>query len=167
MNTLSKSLIVATIVGTVGMGTLATGAIANAESGTSTSTDPVSSLVDKLASTFNLDRTKVQEVFDAQRTEMETKRAQKVSDRLDELVTAGTITSAQKSAIETKLAELKKEREANKDAVKDMSDEERKSKMDEKRSEMERWAKEQGLDLSKLKGVFGGPGGRGGPDGPR
>ena len=167
MNTLSKSLIVATIVGTVGAGTLATDAIANAESGTSTSTSPVSSLVDKLASTFNLDKTNVQEVFDSQRTEMETARAQRVSDRLDALVTAGTITSAQKSAIETKLAELKKEREANKDDMKDMSDEERKSKMDEKRTEMESWAKEQGLDLSKLKGVFGGPGGRGGPGGPR
>lgn len=166
MKTLHKTLIVATIVGTVGAGTVATGAIANAESGSSSS-DPRSGLVDKLVSTFNLDKEKVQKVFDDQRTEMEAKRTAEVKERLQKLVDDKTITAAQKTVIETKLVELKKEREADREAMKDLSDEERKTKMNEKRAEMESWAKEQGLDLSKLKGVLGGPGGHGGHGGPR
>ena len=165
MKSLNKSLIVATIVGTVGTGVLATSTIASAESGAASSTNPMSSLVDKLASTFHLDKSKVQEVFYTQRTEMEAKREAEVKTRLQVLVDDKTITSAQKTAIETKLAELKKEREADKGAMEGLTDDERKAKMDEKRTALETWAKEQGLDLTKLKGVLGGPGGHGG--GPR
>lgn len=167
MNSLKKPLLVAGIVSTVGVGALFGGAVANAESGSGSTSDPMSSLVDKLASTFKLDKAKVQEVFDAQRSEMDAKRDANVKERLQALVDDQTITAAQKSAIEAKIAEMKKDREANKESLKDMTDEERKSKMDEKRTELESWAEEQGLDLSKLKGVFGGPGGRGGHGGPR
>ncbi len=99
MKSLTKSLIVATIVGAVGTGTVATGAIASAESGTATDTDSMSSLVDKIASTFNLDKAKVQEVFDEQRSEMETKREAEVEAKLQTLVDDGTITTEQKTAI--------------------------------------------------------------------
>lgn len=164
-----KSLIAASIVGAVGAGIVGTGAMVSAESNT-TSHDPMSSLVDKLSSTFHLDKAKVQEVFDQQRVEMGAKHEQEVNSRLDALVTAGTITSAQKSAIQTKLAELKKERDAHRDTMKSLSETERKAAMDSKRAELEKWASEQGLDLSKLDGVFRGPaghGGLGGPGGPR
>lgn len=159
MKSLTKSLIVATIVGAVGTGTVATGAIANAESGTTTGTDPMSSLVDKIASTFNLDKTKVQEVFDEQRSEMETKREAEVETKLQTLVNNGTITAEQKTAIKAKMAEMKAERESNKDDFKDMTEEERKAAMDKKKTELETWAKEQGIDLTKLTGIFRGPGG--------
>jgi hypothetical protein len=161
MKTITKSLIAASIVGLVGTGGLATASIAGAESGSS-STDPMSSLVDKIASTFNLDKSKVQAVFDADRSARQVEREKQVSDRLQALVDDGTITAAQKTAIESKLAELKKERQADHGAWKDLTEEQRKAKMEEKRTELENWAKEQGLDLSKLKGIFGGPGGRGG-----
>lgn len=162
MKTLTKTLIVGTIAGTLGAGALATGAVASAESGASTRTDPMNGLVDKIASTFKLEKAKVQEVFDARRSEMETKRQQEVDDKLTTLVNEGTITSAQKSAIEEKLAEMKKERESNKNTFKNMTTDERKAAMDKKKAELEAWAKEQGLDLTKLSGVFGGPRG-GGP----
>lgn len=159
MKSLTKSLIVATIVGAVGTGTIATGAIASAESGTTASTDPMSSLVDKIASTFNLDKTKVQEVFDEQRSEMETTREAERETKLQALVDNGTITAEQKTAIEAKLEAMKTERESNKDDFRNMTDEERKTAMDKKKTELEAWAKEQGIDLAKLKGIFGGPGG--------
>lgn len=156
-----KSLIVASIVGTVGAGIISTGAIVSAD--TKSNTDPQSSLVDKLASTFNLDKTKVRAVFDQQRTEMDAKHEQDVNAKLDSLVGAGTITAAQKTAIQTKLAEMKKDREANHDAMRNLSETERKADMDSKRTALEKWASEQELDLSKLDGIFRGPGGHGGP----
>lgn len=164
MNSVKKPLLIAGIVGTVGAGTLATGAVVNAESGSSAS-GPMSGLVDKLASTFNLDKTKVQEVLDQQRSEMEKNREAKATERLQALVDKGTITSAQKTAIEAKLKEMKQDREQNKEEFKNMTAEERKSAMDEKRTELESWADEQGIDLNELKGILrgGGPRGEGGP----
>ena len=157
MKALTKSLIVAGAIGTIGMGTLTAGAVANAESGTGNgSGGPMSGLVSKIASTFNLDKSKVRQVFDQQRFENEAQHEQKVGNRLQKLVDNGTITSAQKSAIESKLAELKTERQNDRGTFKDLTPEQRKAKMDQKRSELEAWAKQQGLDLSKLMGVFGG-----------
>ena len=162
MKGLTKSLIVASIVGTIGLGGVATAGAVSADS-TTASTDPMSSLVDKIASTFNIDRTKVQEVFTADRTEREAAREKEQTARLQALVDNGTITATQKSAIEAKMTAMKTEREAEKEDWKTLTDEERKSKMDEKKTELESWAKEQGLDLTKLKGVLGGgPGGHGG-----
>ena len=166
MKTIAKSLIAAGIVGTVGMGSLAATTVVGAESGTDTD-NPMSSLVEKIASTFNIDKSKVQAVFDEEREARETERETEQAERLQALVDDGTITSAQKTAIESKLAEMKEEREAERESVDSLSDEERKTKMDEKRTELETWAKEQGLDLSDLRGVLGGPGGYGGPGGPR
>ncbi len=161
-----KSLIVASVVGTVGAGIIGTGAVVSAD--TKVNNDDLgSSLVDKLASTFNLDKTKVREVLDQQRSENQAKHEQQVNSKLDSLVSAGTITTAQKSAIQAKLAEMKKDHEANRGTMKNLSETERKAEMDSKRTALEKWASDQGLDLSKLDGVFRGPGGPGGPGGPR
>lgn len=167
MKALTKSLIVGGIVGTIGLGSigaLTDATVAGAESANSSSTG--TSLVDKIASTFNLNKDEVQKVFDADRSEREAEREKQITERLQKLVDDGTITTAQKAAIETKLKELKAEREASKDSLKDLSADERKAKMDEKKTELETWSKEQGLDLTKLRGIFGGPGGHDGP-GPR
>ena len=162
MKVLTKSLIVASVLGTIGAGGLATAGIASAA--TTPSTDPMSSLVDKIASTFNLDKTKVQQVFDTQRATREADREKQQATELQAMVDNGTITAAQKTAIEAKIAELKKSREADITTKKNLTDAERKAKMDEKRTELESWAQEQGIDLTKLKGILGGgPGGPGGP----
>lgn len=160
-----KQIITAGIVGTVGIAGLTTAGVVSAEQ--SESSDGSSSLIDKIASTFNLDKAKVQEVFDTEREEREAKRDEQRAERLQQLVNDGTITAAQKSAIESKLKEMKAEREAHKDNIKDMTTEERRSHMQEKRDELESWAKEQGIDLSELRGIFGGHGMRGGHGSPR
>lgn len=125
--------------------------------------DPMSGLVDKLVSKFNLDKEEVQSVFNEAREEHEAQREKQQGEHLQALVDDGTITEAQKTAIEAKIKEMKEEREANKDSFKDLSGDERRAKMEEKRTELESWAQEQGLDLSKLRGILMGGRGPGGP----
>lgn len=122
-------------------------------------------LVDKIASKFNLNKSDVQKVFDEERSAHEAEHKARVEERLQTMVDEGSITSDQKTAILQKLDELKAAHDENRDSMKDLTKEQRKAKMDERKAELESWAKQQGLDLSKLKGVFMGPGhrGHGGP----
>lgn len=149
-------------IAAVGVSGIAGVSAVSAESDTA-SNDPMVSLVDKLVSKFNLNKDEVQSVFDESRAEMEAQREQRQAERLQELVEVGTITAEQKTAIEAKITELKEQREANKDSMQDLSNDERKAKMEEERASLESWAEEQGIDLSKLRGILmGGPGGHGG-----
>lgn len=120
-----------------------------------------SSLVDAVASKFNLNKSDVQKVFDENKAQHQAEHQQKVSDRLQKLVDDGTITASQKTAIEAKLKDFRASREADMSSMKDLTPAERKAKMEAHKTELESWAKAQGLDLSRLKGVFGGPGHRG------
>jgi hypothetical protein len=161
--TVKRSLLVGGVVSTVGLASLASVGMAAAATDNSSSQQ---NLVDKIAQKFNVNKDDVQKVFDEDRAAHEAEHEKAQAERLQKLVDNGTITAAQKTAIEAKLKELKAERQANKDEFKNLSEDQRKAKMDEKRTELESWAKEQGLDLSKLRGVFRGPGGHGGPGGP-
>jgi polyhydroxyalkanoate synthesis regulator phasin len=124
------------------------------------------SIVDRIATKFNLNRDEVQTVFDEQHTEMEANHEQEQSTRLQALVDKGTITADQKTALEAKHTEM----EAARDALKDqnLTREEMHTKMDAARTEFETWAKDQGIDLATIRPmggmVHGGP--RGGFDGP-
>jgi len=163
---MKTGLIAAAAIATIGTGGLVGMQAVSAESGTSTSsTDPMSNLVDKLVSKFNLNKTDVQKIFDESKTEMEAKREEKQTARLQKLVDAGTITAEQKTKIEAKLKELKTARESSKDSMKDLTDDERKAKMESQRTALEAWAKENGIDLTRIGGVMMGRG-HGGPGGP-
>lgn len=165
LKTINKSLIVGGLLTAVGLSTVAGVGMASAESGASGNTDPMSGLVQKIATRFNLNQDDVQKVFDEDRQTRETEHQQKQAERLQKLVDNGTITSAQKTAIEAKLKELKAERDAHKAEFKDLNAEQRKAAMERKKTELEAWAKEQGIDLSQLQGIF--MGGHRGPGGPR
>lgn len=128
----------------------------------SSSNGPESSLVDTLVSKFNLNKDEVQAVLKEARLEHAAQREEQQNKRLQAFVDDGTITAAQKTAIEAKIKEMKEEREANKGSFKDLTADERTAKMNEKRAELEAWAGEQGLDLTKLREIFmsdKGPGG--------
>lgn len=146
----------------MGLSAIAGVGVASAQQGAG----PMSSLIDQIATKFNLNKEDVQKVFDENKAARETDHVKQQSDRLQKLVDAGAITTAQKTAIETKLKELNAEREADKDSMKDLTGTERKAKMDAKRTELETWAKAQGLDLTKLMGVFMGGHGMRDHDGP-
>ncbi|MDQ5972095.1 MAG: hypothetical protein QG553_254 [Patescibacteria group bacterium] len=137
------------VVSAVGLGSLASASAVSAA--TSPNNDTI---VDKLASKFNLNKEEVKQVFEDERKAHMAEREARVADKLQALVDNKTITAEQKTAIEAKLTELKSKHQANRDAMKDMTPEERKAKFDAERSALEAWAKDQGLDLSKLKGIF-------------
>lgn len=153
-------MVVSAAVGSLGLGVLTAGAVANAESGSGMNRPHLggSSFVDKIVSKFNLDKAEVQDFMDEYRTEIDDQRQQRVDDRLQKLVSKGSITAEQKGEIEKKLQELQAERRGNRDEVRNMTPEEHRTFMDKKRSDLEEWAKSHDIDLHVLRGIFGGHG---------
>ena len=72
-------------------------------------TNPHATLVQKIADTFHLDPTKVQAVFDQNRAQNQANRQTNYESKLDQAVTSGTLTSAQKDLILAENAKLKSE----------------------------------------------------------
>jgi uncharacterized protein (DUF305 family) len=112
-------------------------------------------LVDKLASTFNLDKARVQtvveEYHEQNHAERQAEMQKRQEERLNTLVTEGKITEAQKQAIIAKTAELK--RNFDPAAMRNMTKEQRKAAMEQKRTELESWAQSQGIDPQYILGM--------------
>ena len=144
-----KMLIPMAAVAVIGAGVIGAASVSAATD----TTNPQASLVQKLADTFHLDKSKVQAVFDQQRTENQANHEANYEKRLDQLVTDGKITSAQKTAI---LAENKKLK-AELDAVKDSTDKTaRRTAMQNVRTEAQTWATQNNIDEHYLMGGIGG-----------
>lgn len=159
-----KKVIIASSITALGVTGLAGGAVfatANSTSGT----DPMSGLVSAIATKFNLKKDDVQKVFDEQRTQMETQREQEVKDQVAQLVKDGKLTQAQADKINAKRAELVKEREANRTSEQNLTDAQRKTKMEERKTALDTWLKDNNIDSQYAYLLMGGHGGRGGPDG--
>lgn len=163
---MKKHLLVAGIATAVGITGLTGVGIANAATTTS-STNPMSSLVDAISTKFNLNKTDVQKVFDEQRTKMQAERETEVKADVAQLVTDGKITQAQADKINAKRAELQKAHDAEEATEDSKTREDRKTEMDAKRTELETWAKDNGISTDYLKYIFGGGRGHGGPGGLR
>lgn len=158
-------LVAAGIVAATGAAGLTGLAVANAATG-NTGHDHMSSLVDALASKFNLNKSDVKAVFDTNREQMQAQHEQEIKDQAAQLVKDGKLTQAQADALSAKRAELQKEREANRAADQDLTRDQRKATMDERRTALEAWLKEQGIDAQYRYLLMGGRGhGPGGPDG--
>ena len=159
-----KKVIIASSIAALGVTGLAGGAVfamANSTSGT----DPMSGLVSAIATKFNLKKDDVQKVFDEQRTQMETQREQEVKDHVAQLVKDGKLTQAQADKINAKRAELVKEREANRTSEQYLTDAQRKTRMEERKTTLDTWLKDNSIDSQYAYLLMGGRGGRGGPDG--
>jgi hypothetical protein len=152
----------AAVIGVTGLTSLGV-----ASAATSSSTDGTSSLVDKIAKKFNLNASEVEAVFTQDRAEHQEARKQQVTDKLTQAVKDGKITEDQKQKILAKITEMQTARDANRAAMKDKTEAERKAAMDAKKTELESWAKENNIPTDYLRyvGGKGGPGGRlgGGP----
>lgn len=157
---MKKSLLVAATVATLGVGIMAPIA-AYADTG-STSTGN-SSLVDKIASKFHLNKTDVQKVFDEDRTARQAEHEQAAKDQLAAWVKDGTLTQAQADKITAKRTEIKADREANHDKFESMTNTERKAAMDAKKADLEKWASDNGIDIKYVMPGRGGEGHMGGP----
>lgn len=124
-----------------------------------------SPLVQKLVERFNLNAEEVQEVFEEAREEMRQETQARFEERIgDEANRIGldSLTDEQKEALSAKREELRERVEA----FKNLSAEERQTKMEELRGELEAWAEENGIDSEMLFGFGFGRGFKGGHFGP-
>lgn len=96
------------------------------------------SLVDKVASKFNLNKQEVQSVFDEDRQAHQAEQKAERSTELQSKVDDGTITAEQKTAIEKKMEETHASREQSK-------------------ASLEEWAKQNNIDAKYV--MMGGRGG--------
>jgi hypothetical protein len=115
--------------------------------------DGQQTLVDKLATKFNLNKDEVQKVFDEQQDERQARMQERVEARLAEAVADGKITTEQKDAI------LEKQKEVRNyfTSLDSKSDDERHALMKEKMDELRQWAQDNGLSeyLGKPMGHMG------------
>jgi hypothetical protein len=131
------------------------------------STNPQNTIVQRIAEKFGLNQNDVQAVFDQVKRDHQAEMQKKNEERLNQLVTDGKITEEQKSLILNMQKELQSQRESNKDKFKDLTPEERKTQMEEERTQLGKWAKDNGIDIQYLMSFgnrgHGGPDGLGGP----
>lgn len=163
---MKKQLIAAAAVASIGTAGIAGVSLVGAATQTTTQTDPFSSLVDKIASKFNLSKAEVQKVFDEQKTAMDQERETQVKSQVAQLVKDGKLTQAQADKINAKRAELQKQRESERASMQNKTDDERRTTKQQHRTEIDTWLKDNDIDTQYsylLKSGRGhGPGGRDG-----
>ena len=119
------------------------------------SENPASTLAARIAQRFNLNETDVQAVFNEVRDEHKAKMKADLESRLNQAVSDGKITEAQKQAILEKFG-TSPENKINKEEFKSMTKEERRAKMEEKKTAIENWASENGLSIDTIREILGG-----------
>jgi hypothetical protein len=159
-----KSLLIAGAVTSIGLASAtAFGQGAFAESNSTGGT----SLVDRIAQTFHLDKNEVQKVFDADHEEHEAEHKARIEAKLDAAVKEGKLTEEQKSKILAKLEELKQDR-PSREEMESKTPEQRRTEMEQHHQALQQWAKDNNIPEEYLP--FGlkvrgpGPGGPGGGD---
>lgn len=123
------------------------------------------SLVERIATTFNLDSSEVQVVFDEAREEKQAERQANATEKLQEKVDDGTITEDQKTIIEEARAALREQLEELRPEDKSsLSDEEREAlhdQMKELKDSMKQTLEDAGIDTSEFGERHGKRGGHG------
>lgn len=99
------------------------------------------SIVDKLATKFNLKKEDVQKVFDEDRASHEAEHQQKMSERIDQAVKDGKISQTLADQLKTKLKEIANLR----DGLKDKTADERRTAMQEKMDEFKKWLEDNNI----------------------
>lgn len=116
-------------------------------------------IIQRIAQRFNLNQDDVQAVFDQDKQERHSQKLTQIENQLSTDVTSGKITEAQKQLILNKIKEL----EQNHTNWQGGDHSQMKAQMQSKRTELENWANQNGIDpqyLMSLKG-HGGMGGHG------
>jgi Skp family chaperone for outer membrane proteins len=109
-------------------------------------------LVDRLVTRFGLKETEVQEVFNQMHQERQTEMQSKLEDKLNSLVSEGKLSAEAKQKIVEKHKELQA-KQTKPDNWREMSREERQLYMQSNHTEMENWAKENGIDISLFEEI--------------
>ncbi len=146
---MKKQLIAAGIVAATGIAGMSSVGVANAQANAPSNTQhPMNSLVEAIASKFNLTTDDVQQVFDEQRSQMQEERETAIKEKIAGLVGDGKLTREQADKINAKRAELQAEREANRSNGQSLSRSERKAKMEEHKTELDAWLKSNNIDVT-------------------
>lgn len=115
-----------------------------------------SSLIDRLSEKFNLNKDEVQAVFDTEQEARQQERQKEATDwlttRLDQAVTDGKITAAQKDLALKKHAEVQAQMETTRD-ITDRT--EQRAARDKIRDELEQWATDNGIDEEIIRPARG------------
>ncbi len=146
------------VAGVLGTAIVGAGAMTLSASAATNASSREDSLASKIASKFNINKDEVKKVLDedhqARQAERQADMTKKLEDRLTQAVKDGKLTEAQK----TKILDYMKTQQSFMDSLKDKTEEERKTAMDQKRQEIQKWAKDNGID-EKYVMPFGGHGG--------
>lgn len=133
-----------------------------------------STLAEKIATHFNLNKDEVQKVLDQDRADHQADREKQYEERLQKAVDDKKITSEQRDKILAKHKELESYFESQRDAMKDKTPQERRDAMKTKMDEITQWEKDNNIPAGYLHpggpGMGHGPGRgkgmmHGGPDG--
>ncbi len=145
-----KAILTMFVIGFIGFGILGA-APANAQD-TSAKNSFFTTLVDRIAAAFNLDKAKVQEVVNQVENEhrvvRETEMKARQEERLSQLVSEGKISEAQKQAIIKKHEEMRSN--FNPESMANMTEEQRHAAMEKHKAELDAWAQSQGIDPQYL-----------------
>ncbi|HUP26215.1 MAG TPA: hypothetical protein VM124_01045 [Candidatus Limnocylindrales bacterium] len=144
---IKKVAIMGGIVTMVGLTSLLGINLASAQSDSSRT----GNLIDKIAQKFNLNKSEVQAVFDEDKAARAAEMQAKQKERLDQAVKDGKLSQEQEDKIIAKLAELKAQRDAEGDSLKDKTEAERHTLKDQRRTELEQWAKANSIPLEYLR----------------
>jgi hypothetical protein len=148
---IKKSMLLAGAITTLG----AASAIGLSTVSAASSTNGEQTLVDKLASRFNLNKDEVQKVFDEEHATHQAEREAKLEERLSQAVKDGKLTEEQKTKIIAKLKEMKSEMKIERGTLDDGAKEELHKKMEERHAELEKWAKENNIPMEYLRPTGG------------
>jgi hypothetical protein len=158
---LKKPLMVAGAVATIGLAGSAMAANIAAAETSGTAAAGSGSLADKIATKFNLNKDEVRAVFDEEHQAREAERRTKIEEKLTTAVYEGKLTEDQKKMILAKMDELDARRQANREDFQNMTEEERRTSMKQKHTELQQWADDNSIPEEYLR--FGGPGRGHGP----
>jgi len=152
------------IIASAGVTTLALGGVVGLST-VSAASGTTGSLADKIAAALHVKSADVQKVIDQDRADHQADREKNYEDRLANAVTEGKITAAQKDLILAKHKELVSQMQAQRDADKDLTQEQReakradmKTKMEAQKTALDQWAKDNGLTTEQERLVMGGSG---------
>lgn len=152
--TIKRSLLVGGTIAAVGIAGLGTMGIVSAAT---TPNSPHQSIIDRIATKFNLNKNDVQKVFDEDKTSHQADRELKMKERLDKAVKDGKLTQDQEDKLIAKLKEMETQRQANRDALKDKTEAERKTAMDTEREAFQKWLTDNNIP-AEFGLPTGGPG---------
>ncbi len=148
---MKRTLMVGGAVATIGIASLGSAGLVSAAT-SSNADNPKQSLIDSIASKFNLNKDEVKKVFDENHAAREAEYKQKITDRLAQAVKDGKLTQEQADKLTAKLKEMHDAREANRDSMKDASKEERRASRQSERDAFKQWLRDNSIPEE-----FGGP----------